>query len=83
MGWCFLKFFYFSSVLWGNFINICSTFTHSFAQFFVYLGEVCVEQCAFLEAVWKYQAGGHPQLNKMSVLTLMQAPAVAVLRQSL
>ena len=33
----FLLFFF---VLWWNFINICSTFTHSFTQFFVYWGEV-------------------------------------------
>ena len=33
--------FNFFSVLWRNFINICSTFTHSFTQFFSCVGGKC------------------------------------------
>ena len=36
----FLLLFYFFTVLWWNFINVCSTFTHSFTQFFSCIGEV-------------------------------------------
>ena len=35
--------------MWWNFINICSTFTHSFTQFFCVLGgSGSVGRCAFL-----------------------------------
>ena len=49
----FFKFFL--SVLWWNFINICSTFTHSFTQFFrIFGGSVSVGLCAF--CIWSKRA---------------------------
>ena len=44
----FKTFFIILFVLWWNFITICSTFTHSFTQFFhVLWGSVIVGWCAF------------------------------------
>ena len=46
-GFFFINFFF--CVLWWNFIDICSTFTHSFTQFFcVFGGSVSIGWCAFL-----------------------------------
>ena len=44
----FLGFFFFGFFLWWNFINICSTFTHSFTQFCCVLWRnVSVGRCGF------------------------------------